>query len=667
MNFIKSFKEFLRHPVLSFDRSFSERGIRQLVWLFIAVVVVFLFLFGISFFIPFEEIPEGGQVMGRFPRMVTLFIDPGAIEKLQNCTHVFGIIVAILGLTMMTGMFISVLTNMLDVRVDKVRNGEVHYNLSNHVVIIGMDDLVPSLIKQICLSDKFLGTYVLVQSTLETEEVKSRIHNILEKDLEPRVVIYRGKRNSREDLEKLNITKAKSVFILGESCETDRDSLNIEAMRIIAEIYNTNEKRENNEMLSVAVQFEYQTTFSAFQVNDLASQWREHIDFYPFNFYESWAKKVFVSHCYTHNNANIEYPLLDREPINYESEKTVHLIVLGMSRMGVAMGTFAAHLLHFPNFCRNHKKKTRITFIDTEADRKMDFFRNRYRGLFEISSALYRDYSQETIVEKVLPPTYFHGNESDFLDVEFEFIKGNIESTPIQNYLRNVVADNNSLTTIMVCLKESSLNMEIGLSLPNEIYTNRIPVFIRLKSSETLLTMLNHAGNDNNHNKYSHLYPFGMLENCYDLDYDRLELAQWINYKYSHSTDKDTPQSLWHKLPIALQWSNLYNAYSKDFKLRSFGINCGQTLTESDIELLCKVEHNRWCIEKLLLGYRKPNHKEQNEINCGGVVIEGDKKIPISRWYKNHLIHCDLVPNELLKKDSLMHDRDVIIGMLTKK
>lgn len=618
-------------------------------------------------FIPFEEIQEDDQMMGRFLRMITLFIDPGAIEKLKENTHIFGIVVAICGLLMMTGMFISVLTNMLDVRVDRVRNGETCYNLSNHVIIIGMEDLVPSLVEQICKSDKFIGSYILVQSTQDTEEVRSRIHNVLEKNMEPRVVIYRGKRISREDLNKLNITKAKSVFIIGESGENERDSLNIEAMRIIAEICNTEGKEIRQGTLPVAVQFEYQTTFSAFQVTDLASQWREHIDFYPFNFYESWAKKVFVSHCYTHNNTRIDYPLLDREPITYESEKTVHLIIIGMSRMGVALGTFAAHLLHFPNFCRDHSKKSCITFIDANADREMDFFRNRYRGLFEISPAYFRDYSQGEMEEKVLPPTYFEGRDADFLDVKFEFLKGNVESTAIQNYLRDTACNDNCQTTIMTCLKDPSLNMIVGLSLPYEIYSMGIPVFIRLKSSEALLTMLNQMQQDDCYNKYSNLYPFGMLENCYDLDYERLELAQWINSKYTPSNETCTPQSLWHQLPIALQWSNLYNAYSKDFKFRSFGINKELSLSDTEMKRLCMVEHNRWCIEKLLLGFRKPNREEQAEIDQGGEIVEGNKTISVNRWYKNRFIHSDLVPNEQLKEESLMHDRDVILGMLSKQ
>lgn len=668
MKITEAIKEIVRHPILCFDRSFSERGTRQLWWLLGAVIAMFLILLGISFCVSFEEINEDGKVMGHLLRMVTLFIDPGAIGYLKESSRIFGIVVALCGLVMMTGMFISVLTNMLDVRVEKVRGGKTHYHLEGHVVIIGMDDLVPSLIKQICNSEKFGNAYILVQSTMEADDARSRIHNVLDKNMESRIVIYRGKRNSREDLLKLNITKAQTVFITGDCGDQDRDSLNLDAMRMIAEICETDGNRTEKDPLPVAVQFEYQTTFAAFQVTDLAERWRKYIDFYPFNFYESWAKKLFVSRYYTHDNTKMEYPRLDREPITYDSEKTVHLIILGMSSMGVAMGTFAAHLLHFPNFCRDHTKKSRITFIDANADREMDFFRNRYRGIFEISSSLYRDYTKDEMEEKVLPPTYFKGDDANFLDIEFEFFKGYAESTAIQEYLRDAAKEENTLTTVVVCLKESSMNMVVGLSLPNEIYDKKIPVFIRLKSSEALLTMLNKSGNSNRYSKYSHLYPFGMLEEYYDLDYDKLELAQWINVYYEKedpvTKKKPTPQSAWRKLSVALQWSNFYCAYSKDFKIRSFEIPRGKVPSEAETKRLCMVEHNRWCLEKLLLGYRKPNKEEQEKIDCGGIIMENGKEKGIAQWYKDRFVHNDLVPCEQMTKEALLHSKDVIIGIL---
>lgn len=51
--------------------------------------------------------------------------------------------------------------------------------------------------------------------------------------------------------------------------------------------------------------------------------------------------------------------------------------------MGIALGVEDAHLLHFPNFCRDQRLKSRITFFDTEADKEMNFFRGRYRHYFD--------------------------------------------------------------------------------------------------------------------------------------------------------------------------------------------------------------------------------------------------------------------------------------------
>lgn len=287
-------REILRHPRLNFDRSFSERGTRQLVWLACAIVIVFTILFLLSYLFAFDETDVGGnQQMGRLMRLITLFIDPGAIESMLPSTRTFAIIVSVTGLVMMTGMFISVLTNMLDVHIDKVKNGETHYTLKGHVVVIGMDDLVPSLINQICNEAQFKGSYILVQSTEEAENVRSRIRNVIDKGKETRIIIYRGKRNSLEDLQALCIPDAKAVFLIGEPHETDKDSMNIESLRMISELCGkwASKRKTCAEAIPVAVQFEHQATFAAFQVTDLSTEWRKHIDFQPFNFHESWGQE----------------------------------------------------------------------------------------------------------------------------------------------------------------------------------------------------------------------------------------------------------------------------------------------------------------------------------------------------------------------------------------
>ena len=58
----------------------------------------------------------------------------------------------------------------------------------------------------------------------------------------------------------------------------------------------------------------------------------------------------------------------------------------------------------------------------------------------------------------------------------------------------------------------------MGLYLPDDVYDENIPVFVRQETSSALLNMLNSKKKDEAIHKYSHVFPFGMLDNCYDLD-----------------------------------------------------------------------------------------------------------------------------------------------------
>lgn len=101
--------------------------------------------------------------------------------------------------------------------------------------------------------------------------------------------------------------------------------------------------------------------------------------------------------------------------------------------------------------------------------------------------------------------------------------------------------------------------------------------------------------------------------------------GQIINYIYDFKNKYgNVPQSCppdnelkdsWNKLSVSLQWSNLYSAYSISPKLRSIGITDGYVKLDNDqITLLAEVEHNRWNMEKLLLGFRKPTAEEEELI-----------------------------------------------------
>lgn len=653
----------IRFFTLRFDRTFSGHGRTQFAWLVGVLLLFFGFIYLISWFFSFPEPTDtpssnsGTEVpMGRLLQLICLFIDPGSVANVPAELRWFSLIVAIMGLLLFTGLLISVVSNMLERHVERYREGNISYPLEKHVVIIGFDEMVPMLVLQICTDPQYEDCYILIQSVQPSSEVRNRIHTVLDTELEKRVLVLHAQRNSTEELEKLYTTSAREIFLIGESNEYDHDSLNIDSLQKIVAIHR---KKSNCPRITVSVLFEYQTTYAAFQVSDLAEEWRKQIDFHPFNFYEEWAKKLLVKRYYGEENAKVKYPALDREPITWESDRYVHFVIIGMSRMGVALGVEAAHLLHFPNFCRDKRLKSRITFIDADADKEMNFFRGRYRHYFDLSLSYYRDMEQIEKVHTILP-NQIYGKEVNFLDIEFEFIKGQAETPEIQQLLAQWAKDPQQELSIAICLNFPPQSMAMGLYLPDVIYDQNIPVFIRQETSSALLDMLNNRIKKESLNRYSHVYPFGMLTNCFDLDRHSARRAQLVNYIYDFKNKyKSSPAACpseselldgWNKLQVALQWSNLYCADSVDLKLRSlgFGTTSPLRLTTEQIELMAEVEHNRWNMEKLLLGYRKPTPEEEEKCKDNAVRKEYKTK---------RFVHTDIRPYYQLDEGTKEYDR----------
>lgn len=87
-----------------------------------------------------------------------------------------------------------------------------------------------------------------------------------------------------------------------------------------------------------------------------------------------------------------------------------------------------------------------------------------------------------------------------------------------------------------------------------------------------------------------------------------------------------------------------------EIKLRSlgFGVAPPERLTAAQVELMAEVEHNRWNMEKLLLGYRKPTSEE--EILC--------RDDDVCKEYKTkRFIHVDIRPYCELGEGTKGYDR----------
>jgi len=622
------------------DRIISKSITSQIIWLLAVIVAVYALLVIVSLLT--QTWLSGETFTLRFWNITSHFLNPGSFYREgDGNTNWLIFIINMSGMVLFGGILISILSNMIERRVEKVKNGEVYYKFRSHILIVGYNKMVVGIINQIGV--KYPQSKIIIQTAGDVSSARQELMTHIAGNLENQIIFISGNRIIPDDLEKLCLPCSEEIFILGESNEQDHDSQNIDCLKRIHFIL----AKEKSCYKRCNVLFENQSTYAVFQQQDI-DEIKICIDFVPFNFYESWASKVFIDNNYFSNlkssNLNIDYSPLDREPITENSEKSVHLVILGMSEMGIRLGIQAALMCHFPNY---HTKgiKTRITFVDENADVEMSKFKFRYPNLFdEIDSFFHNTETAEKSDNTQL--------KSKFTDIEMEFVKGRIENSVVQNLFLEWANRYNSLMTIAVCFSNAEQAMSAGLYLPNVIYDKEIPVLVKQENSCALVAMLSLYSGNNIYRKYKCVKPFGMIENCYNINQADDKIPMMINYVYDHYYQtKQIPdtfpnnemESLWRKLSTSLKWSNIYNSGTIKVKQRSFSINPDKIIDDETLESMSVVEHNRWVIEKLLMGYRAPTEQE-NEI------IRKDKTQ--KNYYKKRFVHFDISAYDDLEDDA---------------
>lgn len=612
---------------------------------------------------------------------LTMNLETGA-NCVSSSARWIGLIISTLGSIFLSGILISTITNSFERISESWRSGFSYYKLKNHTIIIGSDQMVYGLVNQICESSN--DTIVVMTST-DVEQTRNALWASLKnKKNKNRIVVNYGHRDSEIFLKKINIAHANEVYLLGDTSEFDNiesyhDSLNVQSLKLISEQCKA---AGRTNCLKCHVLFDYKTTYHIFQYADLNTDITKYIDFHPFNFYDFWARKVLVAG--RSKEGNIVYKPLDYIPItSKDSDKFIHFIVIGMSQMGQAMALQAAHIAHFPNY---RKKKTKITFIDANGMVEMHEFKQKCGELFKVSHSTFIDADacldaelnnkkdKDLKFEEMFTTEYHIANEykhlvagdnknQDFIDVEWEFIKGHDHNPVVQRLLNKYIDDENAIITVAVCLNITHMSLRSAMSLPKKYYENKVPILVQQRKTATMASTLNGEGFEDSYKQnllYENLKPFGMVSECYDIHMvSSIEICKRISYAYDHFSnynnlavqiDMAKANQIWDNTVISKRWSNIFAAASIPTKLRCIGHNwdinghCDlDSITEEQVSMLAEIEHNRWNIEELLLGYR-PVYKNEDDI------IDADKNR--KKEYKNRFIHYDIRPFNDLKTDN---------------
>lgn len=670
----------LSNTRLRFNNFLTGKGLVQLLFyaILILIVIVLLFLLGKKNLPPH---PLYCSVRSFFDMSFAWGGDEGLQLEPSALTAVIGMIGAVL----FGGLLISVLTNVIINGVGRIRRGEVEYkHLRNHLVVIGFDDIAPSLVVELVRNAKNSNSVIVLYSCQPIDDIRDNVCSKCNSKETRNIVFMHSTRTSFDDLKKLHTENCKEIFVVGDRRESGHDSENMRIVRMLLKIH---AEHAATDVKKLNVWFENESSYTALQLNDIKQTkvypdipdshiLSNYFHFIPRNFYSGWAKKLLVQSYFRKGDYVLPYPELDHDGIRKDSNRHVHLIVIGMNRMGVALAKETAHLLHFPNFLNNRENRTVITFIDDHADMEMNFFKGRHPGFFEIAPTLFGeacDGKDLTISEMPDKPYSASRMNTDFLDVRFQFVKGRVETPAIRKWLVKQAEDKSQYLSIAVCLENPADSIGAALYLPEQIYFNNreagdeINIYVRQQNSSSLVESLMLTAELGKNKKYSHVYPFGMFDNCMDISSQENIEACALNYVYdyyfSHSNTLprllppvDELKGSMLKLPISLFWSNIYLADSLEFKLRSIGYDkdSGQLLTLSDEDRInmAMVEHNRWNVEKLLMGYRAPHPDEATRMSNDKDYRKSMKDC--------HFVHSDIRPYADLDEATRQNDLNIV-------
>lgn len=584
------------------------------------------------------------------------FVDPGNIGNAAADHIGWATLIALLGVFLMNGLLIATLTGWIDSHKEKWLKGEVTYirpSMQRYYIIIGGNDMVAGIVEQIFRANKstwwrrilslLFKPTILIQTSRDVEKFRMELFSNLTEREQRHVIIYYGNRTSDRDIENLKVRSAKEVYIIGEDVRSDdtesyHDTMNMECLELIRKHLGKGHKK-----LTCHVMFEYQTTFSVFQYSEISNNIKDCIDFKPFNYYDSWAQQVLIGR-------TEEYlPLEGAEGIRVDSPKQVHLIIVGMSRMGISMAINAAHVAHYPNYA-SKGIRTKITFIDKNADEEKDFFMGRFKELFALSHWRYSEVKGKDIeqVDEGNPLGKHKHLGGDFLDIEWEFINGSIEKKAMQTYIKEATDNENSIVTIAICLPEPNRCLAAALYLDRSVYDKVNQILVYNRYGDSLVTQMTHKDGKQINPYHNKMRAFGMAYDFYNLELVRSieKLAHRIQDEYNKIYPPD-PNEKYGKSEMAKWWSNVYSASTAWCKMRCIGWDGERDLTEGEVNILAKVEHARWNMEQLLMGYRPVDVTKQKELTD---ITDKEEKKKKKNKLKSQMIHLNICSFNKLEK-----------------
>lgn len=548
------------------------------------------------------------------------------------------IALGLIGFIIFTGGLIAVCSNMIERRVELVQKGLVHYKHRNHYLIIGNGDAVNGLIESIHNGsvwrlvqgvsgerDSYNGEDIVIVPNGDVEAERERIFAKIQFEASSRkhmrrIYFYYNGMETREQIAKLYPERAQAIFIVGDKTGgAGRDVRNLSCMGELARMIDLS-SYPRERPVPVFVEIDRPETFSILQkVDRIPFKSSEKVFLHPFSVHENCARKLWglygSSPC--GKRYNVSFRPLDYVPITADSEKFVHLVIVGLGEAGTSLLLEALRVCHYANF-ETKNRKTRITIVDRDFEAKRDSFFAQFPNLEQIR------------------------------DIELDFVAQNAESLAVRGMIEKSAADPDCLLTVAVCLSDPEVALAVGINFPEALYRYDAETKPRGNSVLIRQTSLGELANsvDEENVRYRYVKVFGAFEDDFDSELLNDKIPMRINYDYecfsrrgggdplkesvadiSSESARREMERAWFRLPEYKRWSNRFQAEMFRTYLRTIGFDLSRVSGETRIELattlvvqkrvrenkevLSNMEHRRWCAEKTLSGFSAGTVKDE--------------------------------------------------------
>lgn len=482
-----------------FDLIISQGQSVQLIWLAIMFVLLYIVMAGwMGTFNHLNLLPE--EVDGLNPLSLTfmLFTDSGTLGgALKNDSHISGLVtlfclaVSIIGALVFTGLLISVFSNYMQRRVDEYQKGKIRYTLTNHILFLGYDEILPSLLCQV-MSDCSDDVQCVIMTDCDADTIRNRIkHVITDSRIFDSIIFYYGKRNSEKDISQLNIDKTKEIYIIGDHTENNHDEINIQSFNIVKKVIGTKNKCKFNQRKPIYLLLEGYTRYQQSRL-----WWNDEpcVDVRPFNSYVDWSR-ILINGDDASTNQN--YPKI----IDKTDSRVINLVIFGMSRFGRAIGIEALYSLPDLYEPGGNTIQSLITFVSENAKIDLEVFKVYYKELFQKVGYKYYDYNKSTVVLEQ------NNYPIQLPYLSFEFINSSPFDSQLYSYLEQRSKEGKYKMSIYACTEKDSVDSNIGLFLPSL----NCDIYVLQRYGTAYIEKLNLR-----RNKGNQLFPFGIIESGYN-------------------------------------------------------------------------------------------------------------------------------------------------------